>query len=98
MTFFIYYLFYYSFFEFRVSSLPPPQIHGAVPGAMEAFLAIRGSRTLAMRLEKAQENALILAKRLENHPKVLKVRYPGLPSHPQYEIAKKLFDRGKEIE
>ena len=72
----------------------PPQIHGAIPGAMETFLAIRGCRTLALRLEKASENAMILAERLEKHPMVLKVRYPGLVSHPQYEIAKGMFDRG----
>uniref|UniRef100_A0A7S4K1N9 cystathionine gamma-lyase n=1 Tax=Paramoeba aestuarina TaxID=180227 RepID=A0A7S4K1N9_9EUKA len=59
------------------------QIHGALPGAMETFLAIRGSRTLALRLERAQQNALILAERLNNHPAVMVTRYPGLPSHPQ---------------
>ena len=51
---------------------------GATPGALEAFLAVRGLRTLAVRLEKAQENAARLAQWLDSHEAVERVRYPGL--------------------
>ncbi len=54
---------------------------------MEAFLTIRGARTLGLRLERAQANAMELAIRLESHPEVSRVRYPGLPSHPTHEVA-----------
>jgi cystathionine gamma-synthase len=60
---------------------------GAVPGALETYLATRGVRTLALRMERAQENAGELARRLEAHPRVSRVRYPGLASHPQHAIA-----------
>jgi len=53
----------------------------------QAYLAIRGLKTLAIRIDRSQENAMKLAKYLENHPKVAWVKYPGLPSHPQYELA-----------
>ncbi|MCK6614272.1 MAG: aminotransferase class I/II-fold pyridoxal phosphate-dependent enzyme [Ignavibacteriales bacterium] len=55
----------------------------------QAYLAIRGMKTLALRVERNQENAMRVAEFLENHPKVAWVRYPGLKSHPQYELAKK---------
>lgn len=55
----------------------------------QAFLARRGMKTLAIRIDRAQENAMKVAKFLEEHPKVLWVKYPGLPSHPQYELARK---------
>ncbi len=55
----------------------------------QAWLVLRGLRTLSLRVQKAQENAQIIAEFLENHPKVEWVRYPGLQSHPQYELAKK---------
>jgi cystathionine gamma-synthase len=55
---------------------------GAIPGPMEAFLALRGLRTLALRLERAQSNAAFLAARLLDHPRVSWVRYPGLPTDP----------------
>ena len=58
------------------------RLGGAMPGAMECFLALRGMRTLAVRLERAQANALELARRLAAHPKVARVRYPGLPDDP----------------
>lgn len=50
---------------------------GAIPGAFEAWLALRGLRTLTLRVERAQENAAELARRLEEHPAVTQVRYPG---------------------
>jgi methionine-gamma-lyase len=55
----------------------------------QAYLVIRGAKTLSLRVEKAQENAIKVAEYLENHPKILWVKYPGLKSHPQYELAKK---------
>ncbi len=55
----------------------------------QAFLVRRGLRTLSLRVERAQENALAIARYLDQHPKVEKVWYPGLPSHPQYALAQK---------
>ena len=52
---------------------------------------MRGARTLALRLQKAQENAQALAERLQQHPQVARVRYPGLPSHPTHAIAKRVL-------
>ncbi|NNF06141.1 MAG: aminotransferase class I/II-fold pyridoxal phosphate-dependent enzyme, partial [Candidatus Eisenbacteria bacterium] len=64
---------------------------GASPGALETYLATRGVRTLAVRLERAEANAAILADRLLQHPDVERVRYPGLPSDPNHEIAKRVL-------
>ena len=57
-------------------------LSGATPGALEAFLALRGLRTLALRLDRGQRNASELARRLDEHPAVSRVRYPGLPGDP----------------
>jgi cystathionine gamma-synthase len=62
---------------------------GATPGTLETFLAVRGVRTLALRLERAQHNAMILAERLAQHPNVSVTRYPGLASHPTHEAARR---------
>jgi cystathionine gamma-synthase len=62
-------------------------LHGSIPGPLEAFLALRGVRTLPVRLERAQSNAAELARRLAAHPAVSLVRYPGLPGHPGHELA-----------
>lgn len=62
---------------------------GATPGGMEAFLATRGLRTLALRVRQAQETAGELARRLEQHPRVTRVRYPGLPDDPGHARASK---------
>lgn len=62
-------------------------LHGATIGAMEAFLAIRGARTLALRMERSMQNAMDLADRLEQHDAVTRVRYPGLPSHDTFDVA-----------
>ena len=62
-------------------------LHGAVPGPWEAWLALRGLRTLALRVDRAGANALELARRLSDHPAVSTVRYPGLASHPGHEVA-----------
>jgi cystathionine gamma-synthase len=67
-------------------------LHGAVPGPLEAFLALRGVRTLAVRLDRAQANAAELAPRLAAHPAVSRVRYPGLIDHPGHELASRQMD------
>lgn len=59
---------------------------GTTPGALEAFLALRGLRTLPVRMERSQATAMILAERLSAHAAVTRVRYPGLSSHPGAEI------------
>jgi len=61
------------------------ELGGATPGALESYLCLRGLRTLPLRLERAQQNAGVLAKRLSDHPDVSEVRYPGLTSHPQHQ-------------
>ena len=63
------------------------QVSGATPGALECFLALRGARTLAVRLRHAQDSAGELARRLQAHPAVSRVRYPGLPSDPHHALA-----------
>ncbi|OYN91202.1 trans-sulfuration enzyme family protein [Parenemella sanctibonifatiensis] len=57
-------------------------LRGAAPGALETFLALRGLRTLGLRLDRAETNAQVLAQRLLEHPHVTEVFYPGLPSDP----------------
>lgn len=60
---------------------------GAIPGAFEAWLLQRGLRTLYLRVARASENALAVARHFESHPAVAAVLYPGLPSHPGHAIA-----------
>ncbi|WP_282412556.1 PLP-dependent aspartate aminotransferase family protein [Pseudomonas sp. PS01299] len=62
---------------------------GAISGPFDAFLTLRGVKTLALRMERHCCNALELAKWLEQQPQVKRVYYPGLPSHPQHELAKR---------
>jgi len=62
---------------------------GAVPSPFDCFLVMRGMKTLPLRMIRHEQNAMQIAKWLEKHEKVEKVVYPGLPSHPQHEIAKK---------
>jgi cystathionine gamma-lyase len=62
---------------------------GAVAGPMDAFLALRGIKTLAVRMDRHDQNARMIAERLEKHPGVAKVIYPGLSSHPQHALAKR---------
>jgi len=62
---------------------------GGVPGPFDCFLVLRGIKTLAIRMERHAGNALKIAQFLESHPKVRRVIYPGLSSHPQHELAKK---------
>ncbi|UCD39400.1 MAG: PLP-dependent transferase [Fidelibacterota bacterium] len=62
---------------------------GGVIAPGTAWLVLRGIRTLALRMERHNANALAVAEYLEGHPKIKQVHYPGLPSHPQYELAQR---------
>jgi len=62
---------------------------GANMDPHQAYMVIRGVKTLSLRVERATENAMKIAEYLENHPKIAWVKYPGLKSHPQYELAQK---------
>jgi cystathionine beta-lyase/cystathionine gamma-synthase len=62
---------------------------GAIQGPFDSFLALRGLKTLALRMERHCSSALRIAQWLERHPKVRRVYYPGLASHPQHALAKK---------
>ena len=62
---------------------------GAVPGPMDCFLTLRGIKTLGLRMERHSENALKIARFLEDHAAVQQVLYPGLTSHPQYDLAER---------
>ena len=64
------------------------RFNGSIPGPFEAWLALRGIRTFPLRFQRASENALEIAKRLNQHPLVTRVRYPGLPTDPQHAKAK----------
>ena len=67
---------------------------GAIAGPFDSFLAHRGVKTLGLRMERHCANALAVAQFLEGHAGVEKVIYPGLPSHPQHELAKRQMGRG----
>ncbi len=67
-------------------------LHGAIPGPLEAMLALRGLRTLHLRVERACANAAELARRLSDDPRVVRVRYPGLPDDPGHERAAAQMD------
>jgi cystathionine beta-lyase/cystathionine gamma-synthase len=68
---------------------------GSVLGPFEAWLATRGLKTLPLRMRRQCANALHVAEWLDRHPKVARVNYPGLPAHPQRDLARRLFeDRG----
>ncbi|PWK11357.1 trans-sulfuration enzyme family protein [Tumebacillus permanentifrigoris] len=85
--------------------------HGPIMGPFDAFLLNRGVKTLALRMEQHNKNAIAVAKFLESHPEVVDVYYPGLESHPQHELAKrqmsgfggtlsfevKSFEKGKSL-
>ena len=62
---------------------------GAILGPFDSWLVLRGVKTLALRMARHTENGMAIAKHLEGHPKIKKVNYPGLSSHPQHELAKK---------
>jgi cystathionine gamma-synthase len=61
--------------------------HGAILGPFEAWLLLRGLRTLDVRVRAQSDNAALLASRLSQHPRILAVLYPGLPDHPGHAIA-----------
>lgn len=65
---------------------------GAVPGPLESWLCLRSAKTLHVRMQRHGENALAIAKWLEQHANVVSVYYPGLPSHPQHELAASQMD------
>ncbi len=69
-------------------------IAGFTPDPFAAWLALRGSRTLGLRMQAASQNAMELAKALESLSEVARVYYPGLPSHPDHDAAKRLLHRG----
>ena len=62
---------------------------GAILGPMDAWLVLRGTKTLPLRMERHNQNGLALANFLAGHPKVAQVHYPGLPDHPHHELAKR---------
>ncbi len=62
---------------------------GAVPGPFDAYLTMRGLKTLVLRMQRHSDNAAVVAEFLENHPAIETVLYPGLPSHPGHDIAAK---------
>jgi len=55
----------------------------------QAYMVLRGVKTLSIRIERAEQNAYVIAEYLEKHPKIAWVKYPGLPSHPQHELARR---------
>jgi len=65
---------------------------GATPGALESYLALRGLRTLPLRMQRCCQNAAVLAERLAEHPRVSAVTYLGSAEHPQAELVAKLMD------
>ena len=65
------------------------ELAGATPGTLETFLAVRRVRTLSVRLDRAQRNAMTVAERLARHPNVTLTRYPGLASHPTHAAARR---------
>jgi cystathionine gamma-lyase len=65
---------------------------GAVPGAWDCWLSLRGLKTLAVRMKQHEANARVVAEFLEKHPKVQETIYPGLAGHPQHELAKAQMD------
>lgn len=67
---------------------------GGTPGPMDCFLVLRGTKTLHVRMQRHCESALVVAKWLTEHPRVAKVHYPGLPSHPNFAVAKKQMRAG----
>jgi cystathionine gamma-lyase len=67
---------------------------GAVGGPFDSFLALRGLKTLPLRMRQSSESALAIAERLERHPRVERVIYPRLPSHPQAKLAARQMPNG----
>ena len=78
--------------ELRADILGILKATGANLGPQDAWLALRGMRTLMLRMREHCDNAREVARWLETHPRVSRVHYPGLPSHPQHTLAKALFE------
>jgi cystathionine gamma-synthase/methionine-gamma-lyase len=78
--------------ELRAELVEIVKMTGANLGPQEAWLVHRGIKTLPLRMRQHCESAMTVARWLESHPKVSRVLYPGLPSHPQHELAKQLLD------
>lgn len=78
--------------DLRARLLAHRTLHGAIAGPFEVWLALRGLRTLALRMERSQSTAASLAHRLADHPAVRRVRYPGLPTDPGHERAAAQFN------
>lgn len=74
--------------DIRSALLHHRTIHGGIAGPFEAWLALRGLRTLALRVERSQETAKLLAERLSTHPRIESIRFPGLPADPGHDRAK----------
>ena len=70
------------------------KLAGGTLGPFDAWLILRGLKTLTLRMQRQCENALKLAQWLETYPRVTKVIYPGLPSHPHHALAKSLLQEG----
>jgi cystathionine gamma-synthase len=68
--------------------------HGSIPGALEAYLALRGLRTLAVRLDRSEASAAEIARRLSAHPAIAAVHYPGLPGDSEFERATRVLPDG----
>merc|ERR1712039_1166303 len=66
-------------------------VHGNIINPFAAFMILQTSKTMALRVKQQSENAMAIAEFLEKHPKVTKVNYPGLASHPQKDIADKYY-------
>jgi cystathionine gamma-synthase len=73
--------------EHRERLLDVRKKHGATPGALESYLAVRGARTMALRYERSQSTAMFLAEELEKNATIDRVYYPGLKSHPTHALA-----------
>jgi cystathionine gamma-lyase len=67
---------------------------GGISGPFDSFLALRGLKTLALRMRQTSESSLEIAQWLEKHPQVQRVIYPGLASHPQHALAKRQMKNG----
>ena len=76
----------------RIREVGLKDVTGAVLGPFEAFLTLRGMKTLSYRMDAHCANALEIARFLAEHPKVERVVYPGLPSHPQHQLARRQMD------
>lgn len=70
---------------------------GSIASPFDAYLALRGMKTLDLRMERQCSNALRVAEYLENHPAIASVYYPGLPSHPQHQLCKKQMRSGGAV-